>query len=83
MVTVGETVIEAPLPSSVPPHDPLYQTQSAPVPSIPPDMKSVVGLPEHTDKGVAVADVAAVELVFTVTVTLAHVVLLHAPSALT
>ena len=83
MVADGETVIDAPVPTTVPLHDPLYQFQLAPVPSDPPATLSVVLPPVQMVGDAAEADVAAVEAVFTVTVTLWQTVLLHVPSALT
>lgn len=83
MVTAGVTVILLPVPTSVPLHEPSYQFQSAPVPRDPPETVSVEVPLAHTAGELAVADAGAVELVFTVTVTLAHAVLLHVPSALT
>jgi hypothetical protein len=50
---------------------------------VPPLTVSVLELPKQTDAGVAVAEVAAVEIEFTVTVTETHAVLLHVPSART
>ena len=79
----GVTVMLLPVPTSVPLHEPSYQFHVAPVPSEPPVMLSVAVPDAHTVDGVAVADVAAVELVFTVTVTLVQVVVLQVPSALT
>ena len=51
----------APLPTEVPPHDPLYQCHEAPVPRLPPDNDSVDGLPLHMLAGDADALVAAVD----------------------
>ena len=76
-------MIEAPVPIDVPPHDPLYHFQLAPVPSDPPDTLSVVLPPGQTAVALADADEGATEFVFTVTVTLAHAVVLHVPSART
>ena len=67
----------------MPPQLPVYQFQVAPVPKLPPVAVNVVaplGQVGFTD---AVAPVGAVEFVFTVTATLAHVVVLQVPSALT
>ena len=50
-----------PVPTSVPPHDPLYQFHVAPAPNEPPLTVSVVVLPAHIDGELADADVGAVE----------------------
>lgn len=70
-----------PEPILVPPQEPVYHCQFAPVPNTPPTWVSVVEFP--LQMGLDVADIlaAAVEFVFTVTVTLAHAVVLHVPSA--
>ena len=57
------------MPTEVPPHEPLYHCQLAPVPRLPPETDKVVELPEHIAVGDAEADEGAVELVLTVTVT--------------
>ena len=44
----GETVIDVPVPSATPPHEPLYQCQSAAVPRLPPLTVKVAAAPEHT-----------------------------------
>ena len=67
----------------MPPQLAVYQFQLAPVPKLPPVAVSVVAPPQvgFTD---AVAPVGAVDKVFvTFTVTLAQVVVLQVPSALT
>ena len=74
-------MIEAPLPSGVPPHDPEYHTQFADVPRVPVGTVNVVELPTQIAVGDAAA-VGSVERVATVTVTLTQLVLLHVPSAL-
>ncbi len=61
VVDVGVTVIEAPVPSSVPPQDPEYHFHTAPVPSVPPILFHVIG-PPHEGLGVAVAPVGAVDI---------------------
>ncbi len=78
MVVVGETVILFPVPADVPPHEPVNHCAVAPVPALPPDMVSVVLLPLQIVV-VPVIPVGAVDSVFTVTVVLAHVVVLHVP----
>ena len=62
---------------------PEYQFHAAPVPSEPPDTSKVTELPAQTGFGVADAPVGFVDDELTVTVTLAHPVVLHVPSALT
>jgi hypothetical protein len=61
----------------------VYQIQFAPVPRLPPIIPSVRAEPAHTVEGIAVAELAGVDTVFTVTDVLTHNVVLHAPSALT
>ena len=70
------------MPTKVPPQLPVYHCHEAPVPKLPPVTERVVAPPQvgFTD---AVAPIGAVELVFTVTVTLAQAVLLQVPSART
>jgi hypothetical protein len=79
----GETVIELPVPTCVPPQLPEYQTQPAPVPSEPPTLVSVVEPPLQIGFVEEVMDVGATDRVFTVTVTLAQVVVLQVPTART
>ena len=80
---VGDTEIDAPVPTTVPPQLPEYQVQVAPEPNEPPETLKVVGLPEQTGFTLAVAPVGAVDTVFTVTVNEAHAVVLQSPAALT
>jgi len=70
------------LATRVPPHEPLNNCHSAPVPSVPP-LTVMVDEPEQIEEGVAVNEAGAVELVLTVTVTDAHEVVLQVPFALT
>ena len=79
----GETEIEAPVPTKVPPQLPEYQVQTAPVPNEPPDTDKVVGLPEQTGFIFADAPVGLVDDVLTVIVKEAQVVVLQVPSDLT
>ena len=46
VVELGDTVIEEPLPTKVPPQPPEYQFQEAPVPSEPPPTVKVVAPPQ-------------------------------------
>lgn len=78
VVLVGETVILFPVPAEGPPHDPVNHCAVAPVPALPPDKVRVVLLPLQIVV-VPVMPVGAVDSVFTVTVTLAQVVVLHVP----
>lgn len=78
MVVVGETVILLPVPAEAPPHDPLNHCAVAPVPALPPVSVSVVLLPSQIVV-VPKIPVGAVDSVFTVTVALAQVVVLHVP----
>lgn len=84
VVEVGLTVKELPLPTAVPPHEPLYHCQLAPVPKDPPVTDNVVLLPEQMVVAVADAEVGSVESEFTFTVTLWQEVMpQEPPSALT
>jgi hypothetical protein len=47
VVAVGDTVMLAPVPADVPPHDDVYHFQLAPVPKLPPLTDSVVFLPRQ------------------------------------
>lgn len=58
MVVVGETEIDAPLPSGVPPQEPEYHCQLAPEVSVP-DTVSVDELPEQIVSGAEIAEVGA------------------------
>ena len=71
-----------PVPADVPPHEAVNHSAVAPVPALPPATVSVV-LPPLQMVVVPVAPVGAVDKVFTVTVTVAHVVVLHVPLYLT
>jgi len=79
----GETEMELPVPTGVPPQLPEYQTQPAPVPSEPPTLVSAVGPPLQMGFVEAVMDVGATDSVFTVTVTLRQTVVLQVPTART
>ena len=68
VLAVGETDSVAPEPTRVPPQDPVYHFQLAPVPREPPATLSVVA-PPHVVAGLALADVGATEGVLIVTVT--------------
>ena len=82
MLLVGDTVIEFPVPTAVPPHEPENHSAVAPVPAVPPLTVRVVEPPLHIVV-VPVIPVGAILKVFTVTVALAHVVVLHVPLYLT
>ena len=83
VVITGETVIEEPFPREVPPHEPEYQNQSAPVPISPSLTVKTELSPGHIEDGVADTDVGSVEFSFKETVVATHKVLLRSPSALT
>ena len=68
----------SPVPAAVPPHDPVNHSVTAPVPIDPPSTVNIVLLPLQMVV-VPVAPVGAVDSVFTVTVTVAHVVVLQSP----
>ena len=76
-------VIEAPEPAEVPPQLPVYHFQEASVPREPPDTVKLVALPGQTGLGLANAPVGATDKVLTDTTTVAQLVVLHKPSALT
>ena len=80
---VGLTFIDVPLPSGVPPQEPLYQFQLAPLPSTPPEMPSIKDEPEQIVSLFVVIRIAAVEVSLTVITLLTQVVVLQIPSALT
>ena len=71
-----------PVPVNIPPQEPEYHFQTAPIPNVPPEEFRVLGEPEQITDGVAFAYVAAFEKVFTEMVLLIQFVELHAPSAL-
>ena len=77
----GDTTIEAPVPITALPQLPLYQFHEAPVPSEPPDILNVVGLEGQTGLVLALALTGPVDVVFTLTVTLAQAVVLQVPTA--
>ena len=80
-MTVGLKIGDIPEVMYVPPHEPVYQFQIAPVPKLPPFNPNVVLFPGQigvTPK----AAVAGEELEFKVTVVFTHEVELHAPIAL-
>ena len=84
MVAVGVTVIVAPVPSNVPAvHDPEYQFQFAPVPSVPPLMERTEFDNGHTAVGLEVAEVTAVDIVLRTTSAVSQMVAPHVPSTLT
>ena len=77
VVIVGDTDNVTPLPAKIPPHEPEYQYQFAPVPRYPPDKVIVDDEPEQILFGVAVAEFAEIEFDPTMIVALAHVVVLQ------
>jgi hypothetical protein len=74
---------EIPVPALVPPHEPVYHFHFAPDPNVPPLNVRVIDWPLHITEGFAATDPGATDNWFTVTITLAHAVVLHNPSALT
>ena len=78
MVELGDTLIEEPVPTKPPPQLPEYQYQEAPEPKLPPPTLKVVA-PPQSGLGLADADEGAEEVVFLVTVTEAHPVVLQFP----
>ena len=83
VVTIGLTVmvVDVPLPTTVPPHEPVYHTQLALVPKLPSVTVKVDVAPEHISVGPDVAVVGATDGVLCVTVTFAQVVVLQSPTA--
>jgi hypothetical protein len=83
---VGFTLRDEPVPAGVPPQLPLYHTQLAPAPRLPPCTLTVLLEPLHIVLTVAVAPVGAVDAALTVTVTEPQAVVVGhgaGPSALT
>ena len=78
MVETGETLIEGPVPITVPPHEPANHSIVAPVPKLPPVAVKVVVPPTQMDV-VPLIPVGATDKVLTVTVAEAQVVVLHVP----
>ena len=74
-------VVDVPLPTSVPPQEPVYQTQLALVPILPLVTVKVEVKPEQISVGLEVAVVGATDEVLCVTVTVAQVVVLQSPTA--
>jgi hypothetical protein len=62
----GDTEIETPVPTAVPPHEAVYQAYEAPVPKVPPAAVNVVEAPSQI-VDVPVIDEGATLDVFTVT----------------
>ena len=83
MVDDGETVIDEPLPTAVPPQLPLYHCQLAAVPRLPPLTVSVTVPPEQIVVVLEVIEVGAEELVLELMVTDTQDVVLQVPSART
>ena len=67
MVPVGETEMEAPVPSGVPPQEPEYHFHEAPAPNVPPTSVKVIA-PPHEGLGLAVALVGAIDFAVYVSV---------------
>ncbi len=61
MVVLGDTVIDVPVPTNAPPHEPLYQRHKAPAPNEPPFLVRVTDPPGQIVVGLAEADVGATE----------------------
>lgn len=78
-MVVGETVILLPVPAEVPPQEPVNHCAVAPVPALPPVNVNVVLFPLQMVV-VPVMPVGATDNVFTVTVTVPQVVVLHVPA---
>ena len=72
-----------PDPFKIPPQEPVYQYQFAPVPKDPPFLITEVADPIHIIAGFIDNESGATELVFNDTVVLLHPVVLQEPCALT
>ena len=83
VVTVGLCTGVALDPMNVPPQEPVNHLHDATEPRLPPFIPSVEDEPEAIVAGFAVADVAGVEEVLIVKVTLTQVVVFNVPCALT
>ena len=83
VVTIGFTVmvVDVPLPTCVPPQEPVYQTQLALVPKLPLVTVKVEVAPEQIAEGFDVAVVGATDGVFRVTVVFTQLVVLQSPAA--
>ena len=83
VVTIGFTVmvVDVPLPTCVPPQEPVYQTQLALVPKLPLVTVKVEVAPEQIAVGFDVAVVGATDGVFRVTVVFTQLVVLQSPAA--
>jgi hypothetical protein len=82
-VIEGETAIDEPVPTRVPPQAPEYQAQSAPVPNVPPARLNVAASPSQIESTLVDALLAAAEFVLSVTVTFTQAVVSQVPSACT
>ena len=65
------------VPTKVPPHEPVYQNQFAPVPRTPPLTVRTLAVPGQIETGTAVTVVGPVEIVFIEIEILKQVELLH------
>jgi hypothetical protein len=83
VVTVGVTTTLAPIPTEYDPQEYQYHFQYSVLPRLPPDKFRVADEPLQIIAGEAEAELAGVEFEQTVIVTLAQVVVLQVPSALT
>ena len=83
VVRVGPTTGDEPFAIKLPPHEPVYHFQSAPVPKVPPETDNVDDATLQIVEGLAEAEFAITEFVLRVTVTVAHVVVLQSPTAAT
>jgi hypothetical protein len=83
VVVVGETLMDEPVPTKVPPQLPEYHTQDAPDPKAPPDTLNTLEPPPQSGLGLALAEEGGEDPEFTLTVTAAQPVVLQFPSALT
>ncbi len=63
----GSTIILVPEPAGVPPHEPVYHCQFAPVPKLPPTTDNVFEVPLHVLLFAIEILVAAVDILLTVT----------------
>ena len=82
MVTDGVTINIFPVPSSIPPQDPLYHAHTAPAPRDPPDKPTVVEFPSQIADWPEEMVGVPVDAVFMDTLAFTQLVVLQIPSAL-
>ena len=81
-MVVGDTLKLDPVPTEVPPHEPLYHFQLPPAPNLPPLILNVLLWPTHIVE-VPLMLVAGTEVSLMVIVVLTQLLVLQPPTALT